>query len=81
MFHSPNIRELTKKEKYKGITRTSWSFIILIGLALWSWLFIFVIPIIAILYIFFYVLEYFDDDIMEIIQISLKNRSTNEFFS
>lgn len=83
MIKSKNIRELTKKEKIKGITILPWKIIFMVcsgGLPLIP---LFVVPIGLTLYVTFYILEDFDDDIMEIIRINLssKLRKKNEFYS
>jgi type IV secretory pathway VirB3-like protein len=83
MVKSKNIRELTKKEKVKGITIFAWQIIFIMCSGVFPHIHIFVIPLALALYVTFFVLEYFDDDFIEIIKINLSTqlRKKNEFYS
>jgi len=76
---TPNIRELSKKEKYKGLTRTSWVFSLIISGALYPHIVFKSVGVFVLLLAFFYLLELFDDDIMDIIVARLRGWSGHEF--
>jgi hypothetical protein len=76
-----NIREITKKEKYKGLTKTSWNLAVFGSISFFPYinfgsfiLFIFLLTI-------FYIAEYFDDDFIEIIAIKIQIKVKNEYFA
>lgn len=68
--NTENIRELTKKEKFLRLNHTSWFISILGGLSTNAILgfYSFLLALGAI--VFFYIVEFFDDDITD---IALKN--------
>lgn len=65
-------RELTKKTKSKGLTTNSWLMLAFLGGFLWFFFVFYSIPMIFMLYIVFWLLEYFDEDIYTI--VSVKNK-------
>lgn len=64
--------DLTKKTKLKGLTTTSWFAIIILGFISWFFLVLYSIIVIACLYFLFFLLEYFDEDIYNIISYNMK---------
>ncbi|MBN2965269.1 hypothetical protein JWV37_10790 [Sulfurospirillum sp. T05] len=74
-----NIRELSKKEKIKGLTRTAWVFSLIISGAVYPYIVFKSIFVAVGLIIFFFILEFFDDDILDILAARYKQRSPNEF--
>jgi len=76
-----NIREITKKEKIRGLSRTAWVVSMLISGALYPHIVFWSFLLFVVLLGFFYVVEFFDDDIIEIIINRLKFRGKNEYFS
>ncbi len=64
--------DLTKKTKLKGLTTTSWFAIIILGFISWFFLVLYSIIVIACLYFLFFLLEYFDEDIYNIISSNMK---------
>ncbi len=76
-----NIRELTKKEKIKGLTRTSWYVSLAIGGTSYPSLIFWSIPVVIFFICFFYILEFYDDDIIDIITTKLRLKAENEYFA
>ncbi len=76
----PNIREITKKEKIKGLTRTSWTLASTICGGLYPYLVFKSFLLFGFLVLIFYIIEYFDDDIVEIYTNKFKHRGKNEYF-
>jgi len=74
-----NIRELSKKEKIKGLTRTAWVISLTTSGAFYPHI-VFKSIFVAIgLIILFFILEFFDDDILDVLAARFKQRSSNEF--
>jgi len=76
-----NIREITKKEKIRGLTKTSWNLAMFGSVSFFPYiaftsflLFIFLLTI-------FYIAEYFDDDFIEILVTRLQVRVKTEYFA
>ena len=65
-------RELTKKTKSKGLTTNSWLMLAFLGGFLWFFFVFYSIPMILLLYIAFWLLEYFDEDIYTIVNVKSK---------
>lgn len=67
MIESDCYRDITRKQKIKGLSVISWLMLIGICFTLWFILVLWVIVIAPILFLFFFTLEYFDEDIYQII--------------
>lgn len=72
--------DLTKKTKIVGLTSTSLIIIFATGFISWFVLILYSLAIVAILYCLFFVLEFFDEDIYEIIGSKMKI-SQNKFYA
>ena len=72
--------DLTKKTKIVGLTSTSIIIIFVTGFISWFVLILYSLAIVAILYCLFFVLEFFDEDIYEIIGSKMKI-SQNKFYA
>lgn len=64
--------DLTKKTKIKGLSTTSWFMIIIIGFICWFFFLLYSLIIVSILYCLFFILEFFDEDIYDIIFAKMK---------
>lgn len=67
-----NIRELTKKEKFLRLNIKSWAIALISALATNGYLGIYSIHIFVGLLLFFYIIEFFDDDIVDIALANLQ---------
>ncbi|ALV00756.1 hypothetical protein I6Q26_001832 [Campylobacter jejuni] len=67
MVETSCYRDLTRKTKIKGLTSTSWFALIILGFIAWFFLILYSLIVIAFLYCFFFILEFFDEDIYQII--------------
>lgn len=67
MIESTCYRDLTSKSKIKGLTSTSWFALIILGFVAWFFLVLYSIAVVAFLYCMFFILEYFDEDIYQIV--------------
>ena len=72
--------DLTKKTKIVGLTSTSLIIIFVTGFISWFVLILYSLAVVAILYCLFFVLEFFDEDIYEIIGSKMKI-SQNKFYA
>ncbi|PAF49450.1 virB3 type IV secretion protein [Helicobacter sp. 12S02232-10] len=63
----PNIRELTKKEKLLGLNFNSWVICSFAALALANYSFLFALLFFICAIVSFYVAEFFDEDITDIL--------------
>lgn len=72
--------DLTKKTKIMGLTTTSLLIIFVVGFVAWFILILYSLAVVAVLYCFFFVLEFFDEDIYEIIGSKMKI-SQNKFYA
>ncbi|PPB55954.1 hypothetical protein [Campylobacter hyointestinalis] len=72
--------DLTKKIKIMGLTTTSLLIIFVVGFVAWFILILYSLAVVAVLYCFFFVLEFFDEDIYEIIGSKMKI-SQNKFYA
>ncbi|MCI6641476.1 MULTISPECIES: hypothetical protein [Campylobacter] len=72
--------DLTKKTKIVGLTPTSLFIIFTIGFITWFIFIMYSLVVIAVLYCLFFVLEFFDEDIYEIIGSKMKI-SQNKFYA
>ncbi|MCZ6156253.1 hypothetical protein O6B72_05390 [Campylobacter ureolyticus] len=64
--------DLTKKTKIAGLTTTSLFILIIFGFIAWFVLILYSLVAVAIAYCFFFILEFFDEDIYEIIGSKMK---------
>lgn len=78
---TPNIREITKKEKIKGLTKSSWAVALLVSGGLYPYLVFKSFIIFGALLLFFFVIEFFDDDIIEIAVKKLKLKAKDEYLA
>lgn len=67
MIETDCYRELTKKTKIKGLSIFSWIILISLTFMFWFALVLYAIPIALILYISLFTLEFFDEDIYQIL--------------
>ncbi|EAI8054128.1 hypothetical protein [Campylobacter upsaliensis] len=67
MIETDCYRELTKKTKIKGLSIFSWIILISLTFVFWFALVLYAIPIALILYISLFTLEFFDEDIYQIL--------------
>lgn len=64
--------DLTKKTKILGLTTTSLFMIVIFGFISWFFLILYSFIVVAVLYCLFFILEFFDEDIYEIIGARMK---------
>lgn len=76
-----NIREITKKEKYRGLTKTSWNLAMFGSLSFFPYIAFGSILLFLFLLTIFYIAEYFDDDFIEILAIKLQTKVKDEYFA
>lgn len=67
MITTTCFKDLTKKTKLKGLSTTSWFILIILGFISWFFLLLYSIAFVGFLYCLFVILEFFDEDIYEII--------------
>ena len=79
MIETDCYRDITKKQKIKGLSLPSWIALLAISFVVWFVLVLWVILIAPILYICFFTLEYFDEDIYQIILKKLDIRSSKYY--
>lgn len=72
--------DLTKKTKIKGLTTTSWFILIVVGFLSWFALLLYSLIVVAVLYCILFTLEFFDEDIYEIIFAKFKIQQ-NKFYA
>ena len=72
--------DLTRKTKIMGLTTTSLLIIFVIGFISWFILILYSLAVVAVLYCLFFILEFLDEDIYEIIGSNLKI-SQRKFFA
>lgn len=80
MIISDCYMDLTKKTKIVGLTTTSLFITIVVGFISWFFLILYAFIVVAVLYCFFFILEFFDEDIYEIIGAKMKI-SQNKFYA
>ncbi|OCR03188.1 hypothetical protein BA184_09290 [Helicobacter pullorum] len=59
--------DLTKKAKIKGLTTTSWFIVIIGAFIAWFFFLLYAIPIAVGIYCILFILEFFDEDIFQIL--------------
>ncbi|RDU64252.1 MULTISPECIES: hypothetical protein [Helicobacter] len=72
MIKTSCFQDLTRKTKIKGLTTTSWLILIVVGFACWFIFLLYSLVIVALLYGVLFLLEYFDEDIYQILELNLK---------
>lgn len=76
-----NIRELSKKEKFLGLNLNSWILCALLVLPIANLNFFYGLILFLILITFFYVAEFFDEDITDIIFASFKIKGIDTYYA
>lgn len=76
-----NIRELTKKEKFLGLNLNSWIFCSLLVLPIANMTLLYAFILFVVLITFFYVAEFFDEDITDIIFASFKIKGIDTYYA
>jgi len=76
-----NIREITKKEKLRGLTKTSWNLAMFGSASFFPYIAFTSLLLFVFLLIVFYICEYFDDDFIEILTIKLQTKVKDEYFA
>ena len=76
-----NIKELSKKEKIKGLSRKAWIILITIGTISFIAFFLYGLIITAIAAIVLGILEYIDEDIYDIIIIKMTNKFQDKYYA
>ncbi|RDU64573.1 VirB3 family type IV secretion system protein [Helicobacter ganmani] len=79
MLNSFCYRELTKKPKAKGLSITSWTIWAFISFILWFLFQLYAIPVAIIILALLYTLEFFDEDIYDVIKMRFKIKSKKYF--
>ncbi|MGL2754566.1 virB3 type IV secretion protein [Helicobacter pylori] len=77
-----NVREISKKEKFLKLNMNSWIISFLSASFLFVWSLLYGVVLLVALVIMFYILEFFDEDITNIIlaNLTLKN-DTKEYYA
>ncbi len=77
-----NVREISKKEKFLKLNMNSWIFSFLSASFLFVWSLLYGVVLLVALITMFYILEFFDEDITNIIlaNLTLKN-DTKEYYA
>lgn len=79
MITTKCFQDLTRKTKIKGLSTASWACVIVATFVTWFLFLLWAIPVAIILYAFFALLEFFDEDFYQILM--LKNKvSANKFY-
>lgn len=76
-----NIRELTKKEKFLGLNLNSWILCLFVSVPLMNITFFYAFILFLILITFFYVTEFFDEDITDIIFASFRIKGIDTYYA
>ncbi|MGL2440959.1 virB3 type IV secretion protein [Helicobacter pylori] len=77
-----NVREISKKEKFLKLNMNSWIIYFLSASFLFVWSLLYGVVLLVALITMFYILEFFDEDITNIIlaNLTLKN-DTKEYYA
>ena len=81
MIFTANIKELSKKEKVKGLSRNAWMILMMIGMISFIIFFLYGLIITAILAIVLAALEYIDEDIYDIVIINMTNNFKDKYYA
>lgn len=76
-----NIRELTKKEKFLGLNLNSWILCLFVSVPLMNITFFYAFILFFSLITFFYVAEFFDEDITDIIFSSFRIKGIDTYYA
>ncbi|TLD84668.1 hypothetical protein [Helicobacter trogontum] len=76
-----NIREITKKDKIRGLSRNAWVLVLLFGVTSFILFLFYGLIATLILIITLAILEYFDDDIYDIIAINFQNSFQKAYYA
>lgn len=76
-----NIRELTKKEKFLGLNLNSWILCLFVSVPLMNITFFYAFILFFSLITFFYVAEFFDEDITDIIFASFRIKGIDTYYA
>lgn len=79
MIETDCYRDLTKKTKIRGLSTNSWIALIIVSFTAWFILVLWAIPIAIMMYMILYILEYFDEDIYDIIFLKFKIKSSKYY--
>ncbi|EMZ37199.1 hypothetical protein [Helicobacter bilis] len=81
MIEVGNIREITKKDKIRGLSRNAWVLVLLFGVTSFILFLFYGLIATFILAITLAILEYFDDDIYDIIAVSFQNSFKKVYYA
>lgn len=81
MVFVKNIKELSKKEKIKGLSRKAWIILITIGTISFIAFFLYGLIITAIAAIVLAILEHIDEDICDIVIIKMTNKFQDKYYA
>ena len=81
MIFTANIKELSKKEKVKGLSRNAWMILMMVGMISFIIFFLYGLIITAILAIVLAALEYIDEDIYDIVIINMTNNFKDKYYA
>ena len=76
-----NFREITKKDKIRGLSRNAWMLILLFGILAFIIFFLWGLIITLCLMIILAILEFFDDDIYDIVLINCSNSFKTQYYA
>lgn len=76
-----NIRELTKKEKFLGLNFSSWLVSLFLCVPMINFTLFYAFILFLILMAFFYIAEFFDEDITDIILASFKIKGIGTYYA
>lgn len=79
MVESNCHRDLTRKTKIKGLTANSWLVLIILGMLSWFIFLLWAIPIVIFLFMLLWVLEFFDEDIYQIIYLKFQIKTSKYY--
>ena len=76
-----NIKELSKKEKIKGLSRKAWIILMAIGTISFIAFFLYGLIITALAAIVLAILEHIDEDICDIVIIKMTNKFQDKYYA
>lgn len=76
-----NFREITKKDKIRGLSRNAWMLILLFGILAFIIFFLWGLVMTLCLMIILAILEFFDDDIYDIVLINCSNSFKTQYYA
>ncbi|RDU65778.1 hypothetical protein CQA53_05655 [Helicobacter didelphidarum] len=81
MISVENRKEITKKDKVRGLSRNAWMLLLLFGVTTFIFFFLYGILMTLALMILLAILEYFDDDIYDIVSINLQYSFRQNYYA